>query len=74
MKNKIDKSMLTRAAMDVILFFVIVFAMLNVCMYFRIIEKGPAWPDALIITAIWSVWKVIKYFWDCRIQKMESEE
>lgn len=74
MKNKINKSMLIRAAMDVILFFVIVFAMLNVCMYFRIIEKGPAWIDALIITAVWSVWKVIKYFWNCRIRKMESEE
>lgn len=74
MKNKINKSMAIRAAMDVILFFVIVFAMLNVCMYFKIIEKGPVWRDTLIITVIWSLWKVIKYFWDCRIKKMESEE
>lgn len=74
MKEKSRKKMITEAAMSVILFLVIVFALLKVCMYLGVIRNEPALPTALAITAGWSVWKVIKHFWDRRIEKPESEE
>ena len=68
------KKEIIKRIMDVVLFFVIVFALLNVSMYFGLIKKEPALPTALAVTAAWSLWKVIKYFLDRRIERMESED